>query len=368
MGINSIEFSQNQGIITNIDNDDRMMKYFVLDHYKGINEDKAWEIIHKGKDHKRQLIAKGLVTDEYLFINTSQLLLQILNCLKKAGIAVTWSVDWYEAKGRDGNEYTGKHRIRLEFEIDSEHSLGKRKLCLFLYNSYDGSMRIAIFAGMLEILCLNGLFTGTILNQEDGQEASFRRIHRTFNLSEEEVCQLILEKTEKIAQAVCDYITKGEYKQVVNFVQGLEQMDFNNDFDQVVELTRILLTERVKLMPFYTDKFQENGGKVYISSEEAEKFALASIDRARIGQEGLDGYSVFMRLQETLGANPYSDEREGHMPSGVVYSVWTREHGLKDHKIWKFQLRNIQQANRMNQKVGEVFSNLAPVEETAMAA
>jgi len=366
MGFNNvIELSKYQGINQIENNEVRMMKYLVLSYYNGINEDKAWEIIHKGKDHKRQLVEKQVVTGDYFFINTSQLLLQILNCLKKADIAVTWSVDWFEKRGRDGNEYTGKHRIRLEFEIDIPNSSGKRKLCLFLYNSYDGTMRIAIFAGMLEALCLNGLFMGTVLNQENGDESFYRRVHRLFNKSEEEVEQLVAKKAQDIADSVCDYITSGKYKEVAAFVEGLENIDFSNNFGQVVQLTQQLLVERVKLLPFYTDKFQENGGQVSVSLEAAEKFAIDSIKQARSGQDSLDGYSVYMRLQETLGANPYNDEREGHIPSVCVFSKWTKEHGFKEHSLRKFQLRNIQLANQMNEKVSKVFNNLSLVKTMA---
>lgn len=326
----------------------------------------AMKVISVNEKQTAEMRQQGLLktSNKYVTISTLDLLVLMI----EMGLEFTWDLDWYEKTDKWGNQFTGKHRVIVYPNVDTgilSHNENEAfgALAVYILNSYDGTMRLSLFAGWLVWLCLNGMFGGDVLKLSTGENAWLRQIHK--NVTPEEVYAL----TRDLAQSVITYVENEEYKALEKQIEYMTNHNISSTEQETI--AKKVIEERIKLQPFYTNKFVENGGSIHVSGTHLEDFMTKVNKIARDGHHDNSIHSFQQRLQEAVGANNSirrsNDFRRIVERVDYKKSIHNDEGSLvtKDCHIRSLQLSNQRDIANYNLLITDLFNNLLPEEEFA---
>ena len=194
--------------------------------------------------------------ESYGFVNTRE----VLNAFSLAG----WSPvsEQYGKVNKTDRQGFQKHLIRLEnpqFQsIDGLTTANNSRPQLVLLNSHDQSTSLQIMWGLIRIACLNGIIAGTALN-------GVRLVHSK-------------SITERLPLAI-DYMVN----------------NFDNFANQIKALQGKTMSQAA------TTEFVERVYRARLANvDNVTKIDLSLPHALRVQDNGLDAYTAFNRVQETL--------------------------------------------------------------------
>lgn len=323
--INNLSYIQANDLITkHYDN-----IYFACEDLKA---DFSMKIISMTENDLSQY-EKRSTTKDYELYRT----ILFMSLLAEAGVNFNWNLDFCEKRGKDGNPFTGKHKVKLKILQDVGsgilHPSGKDSLgCLTvdIFNSYDGSMRFATFVGWLISLCLNGQYRGETLLSENGEETFLRQRH-IFKTEEE-----VFEEMKVYVKSVVSFLESEKAKEIASELELKNNINISSSDQE--NLVKQIVEKRISYQ--LSDKFFKQGNSIELTNLHLESFMDNMNKIAREGHRGDSVYEFEQRIQEAVGAN--------NTPNGFTRRVVDRI----DYK--KSELNEMQQIREKNCHIRQV--------------